>query len=397
MSPEELIRETLSSALQIEAMEGFLKELVRISSSSSDPEGLEQMFSVLDRELTGLAVTTTREEGGILIGRIGDRARKPSVLLVGHVDTVYGLDDPFRGVTEIRDEAGERMLRGPGILDMKGGLVVMIWALKALKEAGVLDRGAYTLVFNSDEELGSPASEARIVEEARRHDLALVFEPGFDRSDDASTVVMERGGMARVQVNVSGVEAHAGNQPELGLSAVSAAAALVGHLDEAVFPSGDARITVCTFRGGNTINQVPGSAEVGIDVRFQDNAAWASAIERIQEAARTTVRRNPRTGAETRAEVEVLSLKPPMNRHPGADAVLEVLLQAASDLGQRLVPGRRNGTSDGNNTARGGAPTLDGLGAVGVGMHVSGTEAVRASSLPERAALLALTLARLQA
>lgn len=395
MSPEKRIREALFSAPQIKAMEGFLRELVEISSSSRDPVGLERMFSTLDRELASLEIERTREPGTILIGRGRSRTRKPNVLLVGHVDTVHEAGGTFQGVSETRNEAGHRMLRGPGTADMKGGLVVMIWALKALQEACVLDRGAYTLLFNSDEELGSPGSGDRIAEEGRRHDLALVFEPGFDHAGGASTVVTERGGMARVRMKVYGVESHAGNQPELGLSAVSAASAMVGRLDEEAASARDAGITVCTFRGGNTINQVPGYAELGIDVRFREASEWESALERIRTIARTTVGRNPRTGAATRAKVEVLTRKPPMQKHPGADAYLNILLEAAAGLGQRLVPGRRNGTSDGNFTALGGTPTLDGLGAVGVGMHVSGSEAVRASSLPERAALLALTLARL--
>jgi len=398
METEERIRSFFSRVSQSDAMERFLEELVRIPSSSLDPGGLDRMAAVCEREMRKLGLTIVDAPEGILLGRNRGKhgaGGMPSVLLIGHLDTVYPEDSTFEGLHETVNEAGHRMLVGPGALDMKGGLVVVLQALTALKETGFLDRADFSVLFNRDEELGSTRSADLITEESRHHDLALVFEPGFDEPDGATTLVVERGGLARLQVTVRGLEAHAGNQPELGLNAVATAARLVDPIHDLAAPEEGLLVTVCTFHGGNTINQVPGSATLGIDVRFRELSLWEPLLDRIRKIAATRVDRNVLTGAETTTDVEVLSRKVPMVKNPGVDGFLDTFLKAGEDLGQRLHPGRRNGTSDGNNTAAAGTPTLDGLGVVGVGMHVSGSEALRASSLMERAELLALALARL--
>jgi len=387
----ELLR-FLGSSTEVERMERFLGELVEIPSGTGDPAGLDRMAARLEHALGDLGFATARAPGDTLVARRPGRAPAPRVLLVGHLDTVYPPDDAFTGLTEGVGSNGVRMLVGPGAVDMKGGLTVVIWALRALHAGGLLDRGPVTVLLNRDEEAGSPASGAAITTESGDHDLALVLEPGFDLSGGATSVVVERAGLARVRLTVTGIEAHAGNQPERGLSAVAAAARLVAPIDALACPGEGLLVKVCTFRGGKSINQVPGSAELGVDVRFQDLAQLDAVLDRMGDLAGATVDRNPLTGQRTRCEVEVLGRKAPMRKQSGADRFLGLLLEAAAELGQRLEPGRRNGTSDGNNTAAAGTPTLDGLGVVGVGMHVSGKEAVRASSIPERAALLACML-----
>jgi len=382
----------LGSKAQTESMERFVRELVEIPSGTTDAAGLDRMEAKLERELLDLGFQVSKAPGEILLARRTGAAPAPRVLLVGHLDTVYLPEESFSGLEERIHPGGDRMLVGPGAVDMKGGLAVLIWALRALRNVGALDRGSLTVLLNRDEETGSPASGVHITAESGRHDLAIVLEPGFDRPDGSTTVVVERAGLARVRLAVDGVEAHAGNQPERGLSAVATAARLVGPIDALASPGDGLLVKVCTFRGGKSINQVPGRAELGVDVRFQDLAQWDAVLERIRALAALTIDRNPLTGRSTRCEVEVIGHKVPMPKPPGIDRFLAILREAAAELGQRLEPGRRNGTSDGNNTAAAGTPTLDGLGVVGVGMHVAGEEAVRASSIPERAALLACTL-----
>jgi glutamate carboxypeptidase len=382
----------LGASAQIQSMERLVRELVEIPSGTADPAGLDRMEARLERELLDLGFEVSKAPGKILVARRPGAAHVPRVLLVGHLDTVYPPEESFSGLEERINPGGERMLVGPGAVDMKAGLVVVVSALHALRAVGALDRGSLTVLLNRDEETGSRASGTHITAESGRHDLAIVVEPGFDRPDGSTTVVVERAGLARVRLAVAGVEAHAGNQPERGLSAVATAARLVGPIDALASPGEGLLVKVCTFRGGKSINQVPGRAELGVDVRFQDLAQWEAVLERIRALAALTVDRNPLTGQSTRCEVEVIGHKVPMPKLPGTDRFLALLLEAAAELGQRLEPGRRNGTSDGNHTAAAGTPTLDGLGVVGVGMHVAGEEAVRASSIPERAALLACTL-----
>ena len=398
MNPADRLRETVSHVSQVQAMEDLLKTLVEIPSGSGDREGLSAVQAVVGQRLETLGFRVGQAPGGVLEARWPrfphTASKGPRMLLVGHVDTVYRRDDPFQGLTAKVDAAGHRMLSGPGVVDMKGGLVVMLAAFEALVAHGLLERGSLNVLLNRDEETGSRDSAAVIQERARAFDVAFVLEPGFDLADGSTTMVVARAGLARVKVMVMGVEAHAGNNPELGLSAVATAARMVAPLDGLADSDRGLLVKVCTFEAGKSINQVAGRAILGVDVRFRDLTQWERVHDRIQEVVAGTVDRNPFTHVATRASVEVMGLKHPMPRHPDQDPYLEQLQAAAHALGLRLTPGRRNGTSDGNNTAAVGTPTLDGLGVVGVGMHVSGEEAVRASSLPERAALLALTLWR---
>lgn len=387
----------LSAPEQVGALRRFLEQLVEIPSGTHDEPGLERMQVTLAAELEALGFRVDRRDGGVLAATAAPPACAPRVLVVGHVDTVYPPGDSFRGLTESAEPGGPRMLIGPGAVDMKGGLAILVWALRALAQVGRLDAARPTVLLNRDEEIGSPASQQLIGEVAGRHDFALVLEPGFDRADGATTLVEARAGLARVELVVRGVEAHAGNQPERGLSAVATAARLVGVVDALADPAAGLFVKVCTIRGGHSINQVPGTATLGVDVRFRTLRQWETAHVRFGEAARSVVDRNTVTGQRSHTAVNVLHVKPPMPRLAGADHLLEAVLETGQALGQRLAPGRRNGTSDGNYTATAGTPTLDGMGVVGVGMHVAGGEAVRETSLAERAALLAGTLARLAA
>lgn len=374
-----------------EALVARLRRYVDIESSTEDPAGLARMADAFGADLAALGFSIGADEGGVLVGEYGDAASGPRVLLVGHLDTVYPPGSDFRGLVA-RVVDGTPMFVGPGAVDMKGGLVVCLAALEALRDAGSL--GPCTVLVNRDEEQGSVASAATLRRRAAGHDVALVFEPGFDVDGGASTIVVERAGLARVRVTVRGVESHSGNQPTRGLSAVATAARMVDAIDGLADVPNDRLVRVCTFRGGDAINQVPGRASLGIDVRFPDVAAWEWVLERIGAIAASTVDTNRETGDRTTADVEVLSWKPPMPRAPGVEPFLEHVLRSAASLGQRLEPGRRNGTSDGNHVAEAGLPVIDGLGVVGVGMHVSGGEAVRQTSLAERAALVAEALAR---
>ncbi len=369
-----------------------LKRYVEIESSTDDPAGLARMASAFEVDLAGLGFTIGEDEGGVLFGEFAGHVGGPRVLLVGHIDTVYPPDSSFRGL-EARDIDATPMLVGPGAVDMKGGLIVCLAALRALGEIGRL--GPCTVLVNRDEEQGSVASAPTIRRRAAGHDVALVFEPGFDVAGGASTIVVERAGLARVRVAVRGVESHSGNQPTRGLSAVATAARMVDAIDALADVPNDRLVRVCTFRGGDAINQVPGHASLGIDVRFADVAAWDDVLERIRTIAASTEDVNAETGDRTAADVEVLSWKPPMPRMAAVEPYLAHVLAAADSLGQRLAPGRRNGTSDGNHVAEAGVPVIDGLGVVGVGMHVAGGEAVRRTSIAERAALVAASLGRI--
>lgn len=317
-------------------------------------------------------------------GRIEDHGGKPvlrwgpdrpRVLLLGHLDTVWPIGTLARIPWAVD---GDRM-RGPGVFDMKTGVVQAIAAIALL---GLDDASGVGLLLTTDEEIGSGCSRAVIEDAAREAEAVLVLEPSVE-----GELKTARKGTSWYVVQITGRAAHAGLDPERGINALVEAAALVSDAVTWARPEVGTTVTPTTARAGVTDNTVPDQAVIGIDVR-----AWsAEEQQRVDDLARGWQPAHPE------AEMAIVGggiNRPAMEEAAGA-ALARLAERCAADLGIGPIGSRSvGGASDGNFTAAMGIPTLDGLGAVGDGAHAE-HEWASASALPERTALVAALVSAL--
>jgi glutamate carboxypeptidase len=294
------------------------------------------------------------------------------VLLVGHLDTVWPLGTTARRPFRV----GDGRASGPGVFDMKAGVVQLLFALASLDS---LD--GVTMILTTDEELGSPTSARLLDEEARGARAALVLEPSFE-----GALKTARKGVALYRLDVAGRAAHAGLAPESGINAAVEAARQVIELATHARPADGTTITPSLLSAGTTVNTVPAAAVAQFDVRF----ATAAEAERVDAAFAAVRPHEP--GAVVQLERE--AFLPPLERSASAD-LFTLAQRLSAELG--LPPLREasvGGGSDGNHIAALGVPTLDGLGAVGDHAHGEG-EYVLVDAMAERAALVAALVAEL--
>lgn len=379
-----------------------LEALVRCESYSADHAALARSAEAVGA--LGTRLLGTAPESIVIDGVTHLRwvFGTPRVLLVGHHDTVWPT-----GSLEARPwSVTAGIARGPGVLDMKAGLVQMFHALASLR---TLD-GVCVLV-NGDEEIGSPTSRELIEEAARGSAASFVLEASGDRDGSLKTA---RKGSSRYEVTVHGRAAHAGLEPEKGVNAAVEAAhqvlaiagigaAVAGGAGSTGVPggtgatgvagdsaatggsAGTSTVTPTLLSAGSTPNTVPARARIAVDVRVPTSAAQ----DHIDTLLRGLTPRTP--GA--RLEIQDIGGRPPME--PGASAELFALAsRIARELGQGPLRGIAvGGVSDGNCTAAVGCPTLDGLGAVGAGAHAD-DEYVEVASMIPRSRLLAELVTR---
>ncbi|MGH3049089.1 MAG: M20/M25/M40 family metallo-hydrolase, partial [Gaiellaceae bacterium] len=347
-----------------------LEALVAAESPSADLEACDSCAAVAD----DLALRIVRrraervESGGRthLRWRFGGDTR---VLLVGHLDTVWPLGTLERWPFAVDGDRAS----GPGVFDMKAGVVQLLYAVAALEGQVPLD--GLTVLLTTDEELGSPTSRALLCEEAEGAEAALILEPSFD-----GALKTERKGVALYRLDVAGRAAHAGLNPERGVNAALEVAEQAIAAAALAEPSLGTTVTPSLLTAGTAANTVPASASARFDVRY----ATVEEAERV-DAGFAALRPN-RPDATLAVERE--TFVPPLER----DSSRELYGRAqrlAAELGlPELAEASVGGGSDGNHIAALGVPTLDGLGAVGDHAHGEG-EYVVVSAMAERAALVA--------
>jgi glutamate carboxypeptidase len=312
--------------------------------------------------------------------RFTTAAAGPRTLLVGHHDTVFppGTFDGFR-------EDGT-LLRGPGVLDMKGGLVVVRFALFALAEAGLLGTTPLALVSVADEETGSHEGRAVIEGTLRDVQAALVFEAG--RAGDA--VITRRKGTGGITVTAHGRAAHAGNAHGDGVNAIWALARFVDGAQSLTDPSRGVTVSVGMMSGGTSRNTVPDRATCQLDFRFVQDADGRALVAGIHAAARAAEAAVP--GA--RLVVEGGIARAPLERTDANVALMERYQVAAVRAGlARAESPLLGGGSDASTTAALGVASIDGLGPRGRGFHTLDEQVERATLVPRALALLEFLLA----
>lgn len=302
------------------------------------------------------------------------------ILLVGHTDTVYPADHPFQRVRFDGEYA-----HGPGVSDMKGGLLVAATALFALKQTGLLENLQVTAFVNSDEEIQSPTSRHLLEELCRSGpDLALVFEGGRKNGN----VVKARKGVGKYLLRVKGKPAHAGINPQDGVNAIIELSDKLLRINRLNDHARGVTLTVGLVRGGVSRNTVAPEAEAEIDLRVIDPADGPRIDAKVHAIAN-----NSTLPGATATVVGGLG-RPPWPQNPGSEKVLAHFIAAATRLGQPLAGEATGGGSDGNFTAALGIPTLDALGPQGANPHTP-DEFIRVASLTERALLVAVAIASL--
>jgi glutamate carboxypeptidase len=358
-------------------MAALLARLARAESPSLEPESQRESAAILTEELAALGYRVARVAGGSsgdhLLAERGERDDTPRQLLLGHLDTVWPVGTVER--MPVKVEGGR--ITGPGVYDMKGGLVQMLFALGALRDLG-LEPAAEPVVFvNSDEEVGSPSSAEEIGRLARSAVRAFVLEPSFGPFGKLKTA---RKGVGRFTLRIKGRASHAGLDPEQGVSAVLEASHQIQRLFELNDRDRGITVNVGTIDGGLRPNVVAPEVTAEIDARVlhdEDARSVEAAILSLEPV---------HEGISI--EVEGRFGRPPLERTPRNRDLWEAARGAAGALGIPLDEATVGGASDGNITSRYTA-TLDGLGPVGEGAH-SPDEYVSLSQMPERAALLAL-------
>jgi glutamate carboxypeptidase len=311
--------------------------------------------------------------------RLDVRPQAPvQLLFTGHMDTVFGADHPFQA-NRWRDDGA---LNAPGAADMKGGLSLLLAALEAVEASAAAARLGYTVLINSDEETGSFSSRALIEQAARGKRAALTYEPALPDG----TLAGARGGTGNFSLVVHGRSAHAGRNPDDGRNALVAAAALAVRLAEARAPG--LSVNPARIDGGGPNNVVPDLAILRINFRPHDAASIARA-----EAALTAAIAEVAARHDVRVDRHGSFNRPPKPIDPGAERLFGVVRQAGADLGIPVTWRATGGVCDGNNIAACGVPVVDTMGARGGAIH-SAEEFLIPESLPERAALSALTILR---
>ena len=301
------------------------------------------------------------------------------VLLLGHYDTVWPIGQVTR--MPVRRE-GDR-LYGPGVFDMKAGIVIGLLAMRALADARLAPPHRVVMLWTADEEVGSSTSRALIEAEARQSRAVLVLEPALP----GGAVKTARTGVGDFVVSAHGVAAHAGIDPTSGASAIHELAYQIGVLSGLTDLARGLSVNVGTIKGGSRANVIAEAAEAHVDVRIPTMAD----AQRVTAAITGLVPRDRRVRLEVTGEIN----RPPFERTARVADLYHRAEAVAAELGQLLGEGATGGASDGNFTGAIGVPTLDGLGAVGHGAHAL-DEHVLLEPLAFRAALLAGLILQVQ-
>lgn len=381
------------------AMERDLAEWVAIPTCSGHEQGLARFRAVMRSRLAALGADISEIAGEqrpawlVQPGQAVDAVPPPAlravarggagrpVLLTGHLDTVH---DPFGAFQTLTRTTATRA-EGPGAIDMKGGLVVLIHALEVLAELGV--KPAWTVLLNSDEETGSLHSKSAIRAEARAcaalGGIGLAMEPSLP---DGS-LVTERLGSASFRIECEGRAVHAGRDFANGVSAVNALAARILDAAKLVDLEQGTVVNIGPLEGGKTTNVVADRARAWGNARFRDGAREDVLKRGLLALATAADAPLPRT------RVEYESNRPAKPETAAVRALAEEIRSIGESLGQKVGFGKSGGVSDGNLMQAEGLPTLDTMGPVGGNLHRT-DEYIELDTLAPRAATLAILLAR---
>jgi glutamate carboxypeptidase len=353
------------AALQVEIQRAYpdyladLERLADIDSGSYDQSGVNRVADWVAKRLTDLGATVQRHTdavmGDTVVGVIEGDRDGPTVLMIGHMDTVFETGTVAKHPIEIQADRAV----GPGVGDMKAGLIAGLYALRALRTITPdperwLPVGRLVFVANPDEEVGSPVSKPIISRFASEADASLVLEGARPNGD----LVSARKGMMHFEVTLTGKAAHAGVAPEKGRSAVLEAAHKSIALHELSGRWDGVTVNVGSVHGGTRPNIVAEHAVLGVDMRAADLQSQEAATSAIEQIVATS------TVVGVTSDLEINAHHKPMEKSPGSQRLIDQAKSIAAYLGFEIEDTATGGGSDANTTAGLGIPTLDGLGPV---------------------------------
>jgi len=351
-----------------------------INSGSRNVPGLNSAaetiyagFQATEPEFSELVRPDKKDSGPIAIFRKRDRVVH-QVLFFGHLDTVYSLEHPLQRAVLA---ANGRVL-GPGVCDMKGGLTILLCGLSAFERFVPGKNFGWTIIINSDEEIGSPISSELFESEARKHRFGFGFEPALEDGSLAST----RKGSGTFTFKAHGKAAHSGRNPEAGRNALVPLARFILACQRLNAERPTVFLNPAIVSGGEATNVVPGLATCQFNVRTmsREDEEW---LQREMEQLRASLQ----DGDRYRTELTGQFTAPPKLMTPEISWLLTLAQRAAAEIGIELEAKPTGGTCDGNRLAQYGLPNLDNLGARGGAIH-SENEFMIPESLVERSQLL---------
>ena len=355
-----------------------LRTMVEMESFTADKPSVDKLSFYIKERLETLRasveVISQAETGNHLLAEWGEGDEQ--ILILCHMDTVWATgtlqEMPFR--------MQDGLVSGPGILDMKAGIAILLHALDALKTLGLAPQRRVKMVFNSDEEVGSTTSRALIEEEARKSAHVFVLEPA---AGSGGALKIGRKGVGMFQLKVTGRAAHAGNEPEKGISAVEELAHQIIRLHSFTDLEIGTTVNVGVMSGGSVRNQIAPFAEGLVDLRV----ATMSEADRVTEEILALKPSLPGAVVEITGGMNRL----PMEKTPATARLLESARNISEPLGIELGEAHVGGGSDAQFASAMGVAVLDGLGGVGEGPHAV-HEHIIAAELPRRVGLLASLL-----
>jgi glutamate carboxypeptidase len=353
-----------TAASRYEEYVAVLERMVDVDCGSYTPDGVNEIADLCETRFTDHGWTVERRAhepgegerqlGDLVIGRL-EGSGGPRILLVGHTDTVF---DPGTVAARPYRVEGDRAL-GPGVSDMKGGLLLGFFAVEVLQAAGFEGFGSITYVCNPDEEIGSPWSRQTIREESDRADVGFVLEGARENGD----VVSARKGVSDYRIEVVGRAAHAGVEPERGRSAILEAAHKTVTLQGLNGRWPGVTVNVGIVQGGTRPNVVAERCAIDVDVRSPHEESLAAAEAEVERVAHT------HTVPDVTAELSGGGWHRPMEKTPSTARLATLAIDLARELGFDLRDAATGGASDANTISAAGVPTLDGLGPIGGDDH----------------------------
>ncbi|WP_083270608.1 M20 family metallopeptidase [Bacillus marinisedimentorum] len=367
-------------------MTDMLEKLVNMDSNSYDKEDVDKVAALIKEkfEEIGMYVKVHHEaEVGNHLEVKAEEDSEPKIIIIAHIDTVFPKGEAEKRPFEV---IGDKAY-GPGVSDEKASHVSVLYALKALKDAGSDAYKNVHVVFNSDEEIGSHSSKPIIMEAAEGKAYSLVVESG--RPKDA--IVSERKGVGRFEIDVTGKSAHSGVEPQRGKSAIEELSHKVLKLQELNEYEEGLTVNVGLIDGGTSTNTVPGHAEAQVDVRVENEEQ----AEEVTKDIMNIVNEDHVDGTETEMKGNIG--RPPMEKTEETEKLIDVIEDVGDELGMNIRDVDTGGGSDASFTASDGIPTVDGMGPLGEFSHSETDEYVDLKTFPKRTALLARTIERLTA
>lgn len=351
----------------------LLEEVVDINTDSNNVDGLTRVRSVLipQFEALGLIVSHHPLADGHETLSFETATARPTILLIGHLDTVFPASSSFQHLSRQEDR-----LIGPGVIDMKGGVIVLLETLAQLNQSGHLDN--VRVVLNDDEEIGSVRSKPVLQQLSQGMTYGLVFEPGLE--DGA--YVSSQSGIRWVKLTTTGKASHAGLEPENGIDACLDLAIKVQKIAALARPDEHLLINPGVIEGGTKPNVVCDKASVTIDVRFQQLKDWDHTVTALDEISGHVDIYNRKLKQGTHSEWVKLAEMPVLPA-TGSRELVNLGSEVAKSLGQTFKARAVGYGSDGNNIASPNIQILVGLGPYGGGMH-SEKEFMQLSSYQER-------------